>query len=66
MKISKLLSILTLILLASQAICGFHLVNNPEAAAAGSTDFHKVLGIVTLIVATATVISVFRKVKKTA
>lgn len=65
MKMSKLFSIVTLALLASQLICGFYLVNNPEAAAAGSTDFHKMLGITTLVFATGVVISVFRKIKKT-
>ncbi len=64
MKLTKLLSIVTLVLLASQAICGFYLVTNPGAAAAGSTDFHKVLGIATLAAAAATAISAFRKTRK--
>ncbi len=64
MKMSKLLSIVTLVLLASQLICGFYIVNNPVAAASGSIDFHKVLGIVTFFFATVAIGYVFRKIRK--
>ncbi len=66
MKLFRFFTITTLVLLASQSICGFYLANNPEAAAAGSTDFHRILGIVALAFAAGAVVSVFRKIKKTA
>jgi hypothetical protein len=64
MRIPKVLSILTLVLLACQTICGFYLTNNPAAFAEVITGFHTDLGITTLVVATAAALSVFRAAKK--
>ncbi len=65
MRFSKILSVLAIVLLASQTICGFYLTNNPEAAAAGSADFHMTLGLATLATVIAATVSVFRTAKKT-
>ena len=66
MYISKVLSTMALFLLTCQAICGLHLSVNPTVAADGGSGFHLVLGLSTLVVALAAVISVFRSQKKSA
>ncbi|MBN1190378.1 MAG: hypothetical protein JXA46_11545 [Dehalococcoidales bacterium] len=66
MRIAKVTSVLAMVLLASQSICGYYISQNPEAAASGSADFHLTLGIITLIVTLAATVSFFRAARKTA
>lgn len=66
MRISKVLSIITLVLLACQSICGFYLANNPALTANGPNGFHMILGITILVFALATTISIICAAKKIA
>jgi hypothetical protein len=64
MRILKVLSIITLFLLACQSICGFSLINNPLLTANSPNYFHMTLGITILVFALATTISIFYGAKK--
>jgi hypothetical protein len=64
MRISKVLSVITLVLLACQSICGFSLTKNPALTANGPNGFHMILGITVLIFTLATTISIFGAAKK--
>lgn len=66
MRIAKVLSILAIIAAGSQAICGFYLVNHPELTADGGNDFHKILGMLILVIIVFITVIVFRKAKKSA
>lgn len=66
MRLQKIFSVLAIIMLASQAICGLHLASHPEVAADGGTGFHTVLGIATLVVVIIITIGIFRSAKKAA
>jgi hypothetical protein len=64
MKLAKILSILAIIATGSQAICGFYLVNHPELTADGGNDFHKILGMIILVIIVFITVIIFRKAKK--
>lgn len=66
MRMTKILSAVTLFLLACQAICGLSLINNPQANTQGGNPFHTVLGIVILAFIIAVTVSAFRQTKKKA
>jgi len=64
MRISKVLSVVALVLLASQVICGCHLANHPEAVAGGGLSFHTALGMLSLVVVIAATVGVYRQARK--
>jgi hypothetical protein len=66
MRMTKILSVVTLFLLACQLICGFSMVNNPRANAEGGNPFHMLLGIVILVCVVAVTVSAFRQARKKA
>jgi hypothetical protein len=66
MRMTKILSVVTLFLLACQLICGFSLVNNPQTNTDGGNPFHMVLGITILVCVSIVTFSTFRQARKKA
>jgi hypothetical protein len=66
MRFSKVLSAITLFLVACQSVCGIYLTQNPALTASGPNGFHVFLGITILVFALAAAISVFYAAKKIA